>query len=361
MWSASMKRQEDFSVWTCTSRFIFLCVRQVLGNGRTSCQPTVRTVGLQCILPVSDLPQCLMHTLWDASNVWNRNVRCVLRMDSQCSACTHNVVCFRLQIILSNFPSSLSTSKHIQTSRARLQNTKVTHRSTILCKLSDIPSHEQSVSSMTYIPLHTSLSSTEESLYEPVYVDFRILLPFGIVPPGFENCVPQIPAVEPWEEETYVAPRNKSFAAKLSPVLIDKFEFKCCSDCESECKCERADSVMEVEVSSRHTEELMAVRSRSKKPVSASTPCTGHEAVMADPAIVHVAFAVPDPERKGEMIKINVSSTTAEERKARRSRSRSPGHAGFRCKAAQETFERELVKVPRPPERFLAKLRAKQN
>ena len=61
------------------------------------------------------------------------------------------------------------------------------------------------------------------------------------------------------------------------------------------------------------------------------------------------------------MIKIEVSSLTQKEREARRSRSRSPAHSGFRSMVAQETFERELANIPRPPARFLAKLRAKQN
>ena len=55
---------------------------------------------------------------------------------------------------------------------------------------------------MTHPSLNTSGTSSKQALVEPVECYFRFLLSFGIVPPGFENCVPQIPAAEPWDEES---------------------------------------------------------------------------------------------------------------------------------------------------------------
>lgn len=152
-------------------------------------------------------------------------------------------------------------------------------------------------------------TSSKQALVEPVDVYFRILLPFGIVPPSFENCVPQIPATEPWEEESYTPPRKQRTSKRPPPVLTDQCdrdllamlspslpptpaspwdghdavctdpavvrlryalegvecEFECYHDCEDECTCERVDSVMKVEVANVPAEEFKNARSPSKE------------------------------------------------------------------------------------------------
>lgn len=307
-------------------------------------------------------------------------------------------ICYFLEIPL----QLISYQRYSENSSGAFQNQNIqaSHRSTIHLKVHQFFLQEHPVT-MIYSPSYSTACSFEENLYDAVYVDFRILLPFDIVPPGFENCVPPFPAPEPWVEEDYKPTRKQRISMRPPPVLIDKCaqdllavlspslpptpssanwdghdavlanpaivhvtysladangDFECYSACETACTqgCERVDSVMKVE-------ELMAIPSPSKSSVTASLVRIGHEAVLADPAIVHVAFSLPNPDRDGEMLKIQVSSLTQEERETRRSRSRSPGHAGFRCNAAQDAFERELANIPPPPERFLAKLRAKQN
>lgn len=142
----------------------------------------------------------------------------------------------------------LHTAQNIQTSEHPSKTFKHTTQ-TLLYTL--LPT--QQVINMTD---SSSNISSKQALVEPVDVYFRILLPFGIVPPDFENCVPQVPAAEPWEEESYTPPRKQRSTMRPPPVLTDK--------------CDR---------------DLLAMLSPPLPPTPTSPVWDGHDAVCADPPL----------------------------------------------------------------------------